>query len=38
MTTFKIWFCGIVLASAFIMMLYGVVKASPGIIELCNWG
>lgn len=37
MTTFKIWFCGALAATAF-MMLHDAAKAAPNSIELCNWG
>lgn len=37
MTTFKIWFCGALAATAF-MMLSGTAHAAPNSIELCNWG
>lgn len=37
MTTFKIWFCGALAATAF-MMFSGAAKAAPNSIELCNWG
>lgn len=37
MATFKIWFCGALAATAF-MMLPGAAHAAPNSIELCNWG
>lgn len=37
MTTFKIWFCGVLAATAF-MMFSGTAKAAANSIELCNWG
>lgn len=37
MTTFKIWFCSALAATAF-MMLSGAAQAAPNSIELCNWG
>lgn len=37
MTTFKIWFCGALAATVF-MMSSGAAKAAPNSIELCNWG
>lgn len=37
MTTFKIWFCGALAATA-LMMACNTAKAAPNSIELCNWG
>lgn len=37
MITFKIRFCAVLAAAAF-MMLSGAAKAAPSVEELCNWG
>lgn len=37
MTTFKIWFCSALAATA-LMLACKAAEAAPNSIELCNWG